>query len=258
MDVKDLYLEIAKGNIPGYTIVHKFGIHTEVINGIWSLVSETSISGALPASGSPVRIKAGGDAADAVDGAGAREITVVGIDTSLAEVSETITTSGTSSGLATEASFWRVHRAYVSEVGAYGEANTDDITIENSDGTIDRLLITAGEGQTQHGAYSVPAGKAGYLLGVDLEANATKAADFRLFVRNNFTNTGASISSRRVKLFFSGVLGQVTSRPHAPYLKLNALSDIWIEARGGGANTEVSADFEILLVDDPSGPIRQI
>jgi hypothetical protein len=119
-------------------------------------------------------------------------------------------------------------------------------------------IIKAGEGQTQHGAYTIPLGKVGYLMSVDLDADAGKAADFRLFVRGDFNDVSAPMHPKQLKLYWDGVLGQVNYRPKSPGIILNALSDIWIEARGGGAGTQVSVDFEILLIDDPTGPIKQV
>lgn len=258
MDVKEFYSEVQQGNIAEYSLVHKFGRNDDIPNGSWAMVSPSSPSGTFPGSGVIVRIKADGDVADSASGAGAREITIIGIDTTLQEISETLVTSGTSASLLTTTSFWRIYRAYVSDIGTYGNANIDDIIIEDSDGVNDMLTIKADEGQTQHGAYSIPLGKIGYLLSVDITVDASKAADFRLFIRDNFTNTVSPISSKRLRFYWDGVLGQASYKPVAPGLILNALSDIWIEARGGGQNTEVSANFEILLKDDPSGPIRRI
>ena len=255
MDSKDYFVEVQRGNIEGHSIVSKFGRNDSVPNGVWQLVSLSSPSGAFPASGSPVRIKAGGDAADTAAGAGAREVTVIGIDASLAEVSETITTSGAGASAYTTTSFWRTYRAFVSSVGTYGVNNTGDLTIENA--ADDALIITAGEGQTQHGAYTIPIGKVGYLLTVDIDTDATKRADFRLFVRKNFNDVAAPMSPSQVKLHWDGVLGPISYRPRSPSIIIPALSDVWIEAEGDGANTDVSVDFEILLIDDPTGPIKQ-
>ena len=256
MDTRDYFVEVQRGNIAGHSIVSKFGRNDSVPNGVWQLVSLSSPSGAFPASGTPVRIKAGGDAADTANGAGAREITLIGIDTNLAEVSETLATSGSGASAYTTTSFWRVYRSFVSSVGTYGVNNTGNIVVENAGD--DALTITAGEGQTQHGAFAIPIGKVGYLLSVDIDTDATKRADFRLFVRENFNDFAAPMSPSRVKLHWDGVLGPISYRPRSPIVVIPALSDIWIEAEGDGANTDVSVDFEILLIDDPTGPIKKV
>jgi len=255
MDIKDYFVEVQRGNIAGQVVVNKFGRNESVPNGSWVLVSPSAPSGAFPVSGVSVRIKSGGDAADTAAGAGAREITVIGIDTNFEESTEIMITSGVNASAYTTTSFWRVYRAYVSSVGTYGGNNVADITIENG---LDALVIMAGEGQTQHGAFTVPIGKVGYLLTVDIDADAGKAADFRLFIRENFNVITAPMPASRVRLHWDGVIGHVNYRPRSPSIVIPQCSDIWIEAEGDGANTDVSVDFEILLIDDPEGPIQQI
>lgn len=252
---RDFLIEVRQGNVPGYSLVHKFGRNDSILNGVWDLVSPTGPSGAFPASGTPIRIQSGGHIDDTGDGTGAREITVVGIDTNLDEVMEIIVTAGADASAYTIASFWRVYRAYVSSVGTYVSNNTGNIIIEHSS-SVDIIDILAGEGQSQHGAFSIPSGKTGYLLSVSLESDSNKAADFRLFTRNNFDIVVAPMKPKRIRLYFDGILGQETLSPRSPMLVLPAVSDIWIEAEGGGgAGTEVSVDFEILLVDDDPGHI---
>ncbi len=258
MNIRDYFIEVQRGNIEGHTVVHKFGSNTSIKNGVWDIVSSSSPSGTFPASGVKVRIKAGGNVADTVDGIGAHDIHIIGINTDLIEVRENIVTSGANASLLTTNNFWRIYRAHVLTVGTYTGSNVGDIVIEDSDGNNDMLTITAEEGQTQHGAFSIPLGKTGYLISVTPESDSSKAADFRVFIRENFNVTSGNISPKRLVLYFDGVLGQFSSNKATPNIKLNSLTDIWVEAEGGGANTEVSIDFEILLIDDPSGPIKSI
>lgn len=247
--LNDYFVEVARGNVSGQSLVHKFGRNDAVASGVWELISQLSAATSFRSSASTVRIKAGGNAADTAAGAGAREITVVGIDDNLAEITETIATAGGSASSATTASFWRIYRAYVSAVGTYGVANTGIITIEDSGGAADMLIIAAAEGQSQHAAYTIPTGKTGYLTSIHLDVDAGKAADFRFFIRENFNDTSAPMSAKRLTLYWDGVLGTVDFKPEGP-IEFPALTDIWIEAEGSGAGTEVSADFEILIIDD--------
>lgn len=247
---RDFLIEVQKGNVAGHSLVHKFGRNDTVPNGTWEHVSLLSGVTAFRSSAATMRIKAGGNAADTAAGAGAREVTIQGIDSALAEITEAVATAGSSASSATSASFWRVHRAWVSAVGTYSVGNTAAITIEDSGGASDMIMIAATEGQTQYAGYTIPTAKTGYLLSLRLSVDAAKAADFRLFTRGSITDTSAPMASRRIRKYWDGLLGQTVYTPHGPDLVLAALTDIWIEAQGGGAGTEVSADFEILLVDD--------
>ena len=248
---RDFLIEVQKGNIAKHSVVHKFGRNAVVPNGTFEGINQLSAAFNFLTAATTVRVKAGGNAADTVAGAGAREVTVEGLDGTGAYATEAIATAGALVSAATITSFWRVFRVYVSSCGTYGAANTAAIIIEKAGGGTDLIMIAANEGQSQYGAYAIPLAKTGYLLSVKVEADASKAADFILCIRENLTDaSSAPFSPRRIKFYWDGVLGSDSLDPNSPLLVMNALTDIWLEAEGGGAITEVSCDFEILLVDD--------
>ena len=203
----DFFIDVAKGNVAGHSLVHKFGRNDGVPNGTWEFVNQLGFTAWPLSAATTVRIKAGGGADDDVGGIGATEITVQGIDSSFNETSETIATGGEFASLATTTSFWRVHRAWVSAVGTYGGANDNDVVIENSAGGTDLLQITTGEGQTQFAGWTTPVGKQAYLLSVFATADGLKSADVRMFVRKEIDVTSAPMESKRLKLYWDGVLG---------------------------------------------------
>lgn len=245
---KDFLLEVAKGNVGGHALVHKFGRNPTSANTTWEMVSLLSTSTFFLSSATTVRIKAG-DVADDTAGNGAQEITVVGIDDNLAEVEEVIVTAGTSASSNTSASFWRIYRAWVSAAGTYGAANTAAVVIENSAGSQDLMVIGVEEGQSQFAGYTVPTGKTAYWFGAHIMVDAGKAADVRFCQRRTFNDTSAPLESIRIVVYFDGVLGHMNFGPRSPIV-FPALTDIWWEARGSGAQTEVSIDFELLIVDN--------
>lgn len=246
----DFYTELQKGNIAGHSLIHKFGRNDGVPNGSWAFINMLGFTAWPLSAATTVRIKAGGDAADTAAGNGAREITVQGIDDSFNEVTEVIATAGASASSATTTSFWRVHRAWVSAVGVYGAANTDVVVIENSGGGTDLIQIGTEEGQSQFGGWTVPLGKTAYLLTTTISVDSNKSANIAMYHRKNFDDTTAPMSARRLKLYWDGVIGVVSSRPRTPGSPVTEKSDIWFEAFGGGAGTEVSVDFEILVVEN--------
>lgn len=252
-------IEVRQGNVPGYSLIHKFGRNNAAPSGSWELVSLLSSATTFRTSPSTVRVKAGGNAQDSSAGLGAREVTVIGLDNNLAEVSDTIATSGASASSATTTSFWRVYRAYVSAAGLYGANNASQITIEDSGGEADINIIGNGNGQTQHAAYSIPVGKTGYLLSVFLTANSVAASDFRLFTRENLTNVTAPVAAKRLRLFWDGLSGSTPYKPYAPEFKMEAGTDIWVEVKSlGPGAAQVTANFEVLLIDDEAPDIMAI
>jgi len=241
--------EVARGNVKGQSLVHKFGKNSGVPNGSFEFVTILGHTEWPLAATTTVRI-AVGNAADTAAGAGAREITLQGLDHNLDAATSILATAGGSASVSTTTKYWRVNRAWVSAVGTYGGANTGAVTIENTAGTTNILQIAAGEGQSQHAAWSVPEGKTAYLLSVHLTVDASKAADIKLCTRANLDDVTAPMPSVRIKKYWDGVVGKLEYTPASPNSVFVEKSDIWIEAQGGGAGTEVSADFELLLVDN--------
>ena len=246
---RDFLIEVAKGNIAGHSMVHKFGRNTAT-SGSWEHISLLPFSTTdFRQSAISMRVKAGGNAADTAAGAGAREITIQGIDSNFAELSEAVATAGASASAATSATFWRVHRAWVSAVGTYTAANTAVVTIEDSGSGADFLTIGTEEGQSQYTGWTVPLGKTAYLLSVHVTTDGAKAADFRVMTRKNIDDIAAPMNSVRLKLYWDGVLGNFVYKPLGPEFSLPEKSDIWVEALAS-TPSEVTCDFELLVVDD--------
>jgi len=248
---EDFLIEVAKGNVAGHALVHKFGRNDSIPNGSFAHVSLTPFATAdFRQSAATMRVKAGGNAADSAAGAGAREVTIQGIDSTFAEITEAVATAGASASSATTASFWRVHRAWVSASGTYGAANTAAVVIEDSGGAADMITIGVGEGQTQYAGWTVPLAKTAYLLSVTVTVDASKPADFRMFTRENIDDISAPLSAPRIKLYWDGLTAPLHFSPKSPGSAIAAKSDIWFEAQGGAGGGEVSVDFELLIVDD--------
>jgi len=253
---REWLIDIAQGKIPGHSLVHKFGRNAAVASGTEEGILQ--ISGGqfiFRTSPSTMRIAAGGNAADTAAGAGTREVTIQGIDSNLNEVTEVIATAGASASSATTTSFWRVHRAWVSDPGTYGGNNTGNIVIEDSGGAASHIMIAAAEGQTQYAGFTIPTGKTGYLLSYWGSVGSNKDdAELKIWTRKNFnivTPGTAGISAKRLKLNFDGATGFIPYTPISPELALAALTDVWVTAVGASAGSStISIDFEILLVDD--------
>ena len=244
----DYWERVASGDIDDYSPVLKFGRNATVPNGTWAFINQLGFTAWPLTAATKVRIKSGGNAADTYNGAGARSVFVNGIDSLGNEVTEEIATAGASASALTTALFWTIHRAYIGNVGARGVANTAAIVIENGTGGTNLISITADEGQSQFGGYTIPAGYKGILNSIVITVDGLKPADVRCFVRGNITTSAAPYPPKRLKLFYDGILGVFMYKPKSPILVVEALNSVWFEARGSGAITEVSVDFEMQLV----------
>ena len=245
----DFLVEVEKGNVAGHSIVHKFGRNDAVADGVWEDINTLGNSAWAIQAAVVVRVKAGGSANDTAAGTHARSILVEGLDETLALASETLTTNGTSASSATTTTFFRVFRATVATVGAYGNNNDTLVTIEGPDEGPDLIAIGVGDGQSQFGAYSIPLATTGYLLSTHLQVDSNKPADIRMCERDSLDDVSAPMPATRIIRYFDGIAGEFELTTRSPQT-LAAKSDVWFEAEGSGASTEVSVDFEILLVAD--------
>jgi hypothetical protein len=238
-------------------VVHKFGRNKDVGNGAWEDV--WGVGGTMPWPEVARTLKLhSASALDTSTGTGARSVTILGLSSAWAEQEETIVTAGTSTSAGSK-KFVRVLRAYVETAGTYGGlltgGNRGNITINGSTGaTLATINISTGTGtmafgQTQIAGYTVPAGYTGYVREISYAVNAQKPADIAFMQRRNADDVTAPMASPRLVQFNDGVDGHATVHEPAsvPLGPFPPKTDLWVAAKGNGAATAVSANFEIAL-----------
>lgn len=254
------WLDIARSLNSAITSIKKFGRNPLV----GTTFVPISIGGVYntPQSGSAttLRIKSGGDANDTAAGTGAREITLIGTDENFAEVTETVATAGASASSATTTTFTRLYRLFVSESGTYATSSSgshsDDIVIENGAGGTDWATIDATDfpkGQSEIGAYTVPAGKTAYVKLRDLSIDSGKTIDMVFFSRLNADETSAPYTAMRAQSVVSGVTGgsiETFGSVEVPFGPYAGPCDIGFMAKVATGTASVSVEFEIFLVDE--------
>ena len=229
-------LMVAEGNIAGHSFVHKFGYNSEVDTAtdpetVWSYGGLYPWSDLDNASPHFLFIKSG-SASDTMS------VTFQGVDGSGVLISDTVTLNGTTA-VQSNRTFKRVFRAYTNSV-----ANVGNITFHlvNGTGTV-VCHIPAGEAQTLMAVYTVPAGKTGFLYTCDCSTNHFKSMTIKFYVR--FPNAPFRIAH-------VVELTGASYRYDFPFpVTLPAGTDIEVRADNVMENnTRVSANFDILLVDD--------
>lgn len=246
----------AAGAVPRRFYVHKFGKSDSLAAG--DAIMEPG--GAFPyltytGTALAMRIKANASgAADDTTGTGARSVTIQGLDENFAIASETVATNGTSASTATTTTFSRVLRVFVATTGT-GRTNDHTITIEDSGGAADYAFIAAGDGQSQIGAVTVPAGYHAYLTEVQLSSDAvsgTATVTVDGIYRTSANQTAAPFDSKR--LFYNEPAlsrdNGIASAVFDPPLKFDEYTDIWFEGTPSTGTPIVDVEFTVLFEKD--------
>lgn len=256
---RDFYMAVLRGQIPGMSIVQKFGANVSVGTSL-TIIAEGGIYPTPQVSAAtPLRIKAGGDSNDTAAGSGAREITLQGLNAAGLLITETLATAGASASSVTDESFLRLFRAWVSASGTYATAvagsHAAQISIENGAGGTDWGLISTDpfpKSQTEIGVYSVPFGFTAYIVNVTINVDSGKTATVLGFKRENILETAAPYSAMRSFIEFGGVSGEGFITPKSGFGPFPALTDVGFMGKMAAGSGEIDVDFEILLVEDNS------
>ena len=247
--VNDPHVDRARGIVDGQMLVHKFG----ALAGLIGMQDICGVGGIYPwpITAETLRVRAGGDAADAAAGNGAQKVLILGVDANFDLISEEVTLAGVSQSAPTTLSFMRVYRAYVTDVGTYGEANTGVIDIENTTTLANLARIESGIGQTQMTMYTVPAGFTAFLDRINVGVTGSKDASFRFFQRQAADDsTAAPYTSKRLVWRIDEIGGPAGVEIDS-HIQFPEKTDLWltgIEGPGGGGGPNVEASYSLVLV----------
>lgn len=257
-DYFDAYLKSQLDSREAISLVHKFGRNPSLTTSytpisIGAIYRTPQVSGATK-----VRVKAG-NAADTADGNGAREVTIVGLNASGEEVSETLATAGGSAGPNSTYEYIRLYRAFVSKSGTYasqsGGSHTADVVIENAAGTQDWLTIDVDGfafGQSEIAAYTVPLGYEAWIPSQHIYVQTTKPVDVVFFQRPGILETAAPYQAMRVIQSYVGMdAASASDHQFTPIGPIAELTDIGYMAKGA-STPSISVDFDILLFRSPT------
>ncbi len=249
------YVEIMKGNVPGHSIVNKFGRNPEVS----TLMSFISISGEYqtPLTAQTLEILSS-DVDDTYNGTGAWSMIVFGLDEDFKEISSTVNLNGTTP-VELDKQFIRVFRAYVISSGTYATTSVGShegtLTLRNSGGGVIWTEITIisgmGIGQSQIGAYTIPVGYTAYLLSKSITIESNKPTSLYFFKRENSEDT-SSPHSGIMRLFEEndGLEVPYSIQTNAPLSKFPERTDVGFFAKTSIGTASVSTEFQLLLVEN--------
>lgn len=253
----DFLVRVALGQVPGYSIINKFGRNDSIPNGS---IAPVCIGGNYRTPTVPVSLELVAGANDTSSGSGARLIEIQGLDANYDYQTQTVVPTGATPA-AIPGTWTRVFRVIVKESGTYATQSVSShagslIIRESGAGDqwveIDSAQTGFGVGQSQIGAYTIPTGFTGILTGkvFSVEASATKSGRVYFFTRENVDQVSAPFSGMMLKEQHDGVTGVNTIDPDAPLLVLPEKTDLGFMAYGDGGVISCSVDFQVLLIDN--------
>lgn len=247
MPIDDPFLDIARGVRAKVSSVHKFGANGSV----GTVEEDIWTPGGIypwPTAAETVRVKAGGDANDDAAGTGARKVMIEGLDSSFNAVSEEVTLAGASASSPTSASFRRINRAYVTEVGTYTGTNAGQIQIENTTSLAVLADIAASDGQTEMSMYTVPNNFMAYLVGQTVTISGTKDGDARFWQRPGANDVTVPFQAKRIVAKVDGLTGEF-EEPFRAYVEFAAMTDLWWSGVVDATTTRIATTYDLILVD---------
>jgi len=231
-------LQVARGQIPGHTALHKFGavpaMSINTTGTIWD-INDTLYPWSAFATAGTLTV----DRASASDAS--KIITIVGLDANYNEISENVALTN-ATGNPTSNAFIRVYRSYM-----YNGSTTNVGNIDIKKGATTVARITADKGQTLMGVYTVPAGYTAYLSqGVmSVQSGADATGDF-------FVRYGGQ-TAFRIAHTFEVASAEYFYAFHVPFA-LPEKSDVDIRASLRSNNARITAAFDAILIKN-GGPL---
>jgi len=242
-------IEVAKGNIPGSSLITKFGHNEDVDTG--TLPEDVWNGGGAYTSPTAARIHniESSDLNDTALGTGARTVLIFGVNSIYERVTEIVTMSGVIP-VQTVNAYYHIHLMQVNSSGS-NSANIGSITATaQTDGTL-TCLIDIGEGQSETSVYLVPAGYTAYIQRIRARMNnatANSAATVGLYTypyqkawqlktKMGINNSGSSF----VELDYTDSAPFIV--PEKSWIKLRVTTVT-------NNNTSIDGEYDLLLVKD--------
>lgn len=253
---------LAIGNMDLAHVHHQFGRNISVTTS-YTPVSDTGIYRTPQASAATaLRIKAGGNAGDTANGAGARSVKLWGLNANGNEVTHILQTNGASASAATDDTFIRLYLAEVYESGTYGTqaagSHLGNITIENAAGTEDWGQIQLNgfpSGTSGIGSITVPRNHVGLITSIQInpEMNANRTTDVIILKREGILQTAAPYKPIVKIQEIIGLAATVEINFDMPMV-VPELTDVGVLAKVSGGTGSVSVDMEVIFLEAETYP----
>jgi len=197
-----------------------------------------------PTEALPLRVRAGGNAADTIFGAGVEVLFLRGLDDDFNPIEDTLVLAGAAESAPTAQSFRRVNLIVAVQSGTYGGLNAGNIIVETTGGTAVGHMV-ANSGVAHMSMYTIPANKKGYLTAVEMAVPGNKAATLRWKVRRAADIVGFGQAATVVTMEFLELLGPLVLPRRE--VALPEKTDIWLSAVAAPGGSSCSCEYQLEL-----------
>ena len=247
IQTSDFWLDLAAGNLTGKTGVNKFGRNPSIADGTTEEIWDGSAVYSFPTTSLMTSISQTTDQA-AMRGA---TIEVQGLDANwdLVVQNATLNASDTTTVVTLATPLIRCFRMKVL-ANVVGDS---DIRVHNAGETQDYAVISAGNNQTEMAIYTVPNGKTAYMVSYYSSLNSSAQVGptgltIRMWERDNDNVYAPMI--KHVTGLDPDATSTLPQHDYRPYKKITQKTDLWITASPTGKAADVSAGFDLILVDN--------
>jgi hypothetical protein len=200
----------------------------------------------------PLRVRAGGNANDAIAGTGARKVELCFLDANYNEVIETLDLAGASASASTSVSATALIDAKVIEWGTFQGTNDGAIIIENETTNDPFGAIGVGVGRMQSALTVVPAGKTMYIQSITPAVGSGNTADISLFSFKDLSDQTAPLTAGKFIEWEVVDFGGAVAFNFETFLKFDEKTFIRFDAKrnSGSGNAFISLEFNYILIDN--------
>lgn len=247
-------VQVSRGLIAGHKVVHKFGASESIgtsyapfcIGNVYQMPTSATALEAVSA-----------EADDTAAGTGAQQLSIMGLDANWAEVTQTVEMNGLTP-VALTTPLLRLYRAYVSRTGTYAtgaagsHAGALTIRVAGAGATWATISATGyARGQTQIGAYTVPAGSSVHIRGGFIHIDSGKSVDVLLMQRPNADDVTTPFSgAMRVVFNWPGLKSSTNLQPFSPTNRFMEKTDILFLVQVASGTAAGSVDFEMIQIEN--------
>ena len=251
----DWLLEVARGNVHGAYLVHKFGSN-KAIGTTWSTITTSGVY-QTPTTAQSLEIVSD-NINDTFTGSGARTVIVEGLDSNWDLIKETVNMNGIVP-VTLSNQFMRVFRMRVSSSGTYsglvGGSHSGNISLQGvgSGPIYATIVIENGQplGASEIGAYSVPRGYTAYIVDLQVIAESTKVVDAALMIRDSIDVIAAPYASSYIIDIIHDVTDMNIQASHRGFSQpIVGPADIGFIGSTVSGNAKASVHFDLLIIDN--------